>query len=228
MAERIMTRAAAKAQGLKRYFTGKPCCRGHIAERFVDGTCVPCRLAQNQRWAIANKEKKALSRKRWTANNKEHRKAYAKTYHAEWYGTNRDVKLAQNKQYLKEHPEIARLATRRWQAKNPEKAKAYAAKWYGDADNRRIHRHKRRALKVAAGGAHTKNDLRIILETQDHRCSYCRVDLRKAKRHLDHIQPLSCGGSNDRSNLQWLCAPCNLSKGAKDPLQFARELGRLL
>ena len=31
----------AKAQGLKRYFTGRPCGRGHVAERFVaDGRCV--------------------------------------------------------------------------------------------------------------------------------------------------------------------------------------------
>ena len=32
----------AKAQGLKRYFTGKSCKRGHIAERYVTGGCVIC------------------------------------------------------------------------------------------------------------------------------------------------------------------------------------------
>jgi hypothetical protein len=30
--------------------------------------------------------------------------------------------------------------------------------------------------------------------------------------HIDHIRPVSLGGSNDPSNLQLLCARCNLSK----------------
>ena len=39
----IITRAEAKARGLKRYFTGKPCCNGHICERLVLGGCIKCR-----------------------------------------------------------------------------------------------------------------------------------------------------------------------------------------
>ena len=41
---RRISREVAKAQGLKRYFTGYPCSRGHVAERFVaDGRCVQCK-----------------------------------------------------------------------------------------------------------------------------------------------------------------------------------------
>ena len=41
---RRISREIAKAQGLKRYFTGHPCGRGHVAERFVaDGRCVQCK-----------------------------------------------------------------------------------------------------------------------------------------------------------------------------------------
>jgi hypothetical protein len=39
----IITRAEAREKGLKRYFTGKPCGRGHIAERTVsDSHCCEC------------------------------------------------------------------------------------------------------------------------------------------------------------------------------------------
>jgi hypothetical protein len=39
-----MTRREAKAQGLKRYFTGKPCKHGHVSDRTtVDGSCCECR-----------------------------------------------------------------------------------------------------------------------------------------------------------------------------------------
>ena len=38
----IITRQQAKEQGLVRYFTGKPCKHGHIAERYLGGCCVIC------------------------------------------------------------------------------------------------------------------------------------------------------------------------------------------
>jgi hypothetical protein len=42
-----MTRAEAKALGLTRYTTGKPCRNGHIAERMTScGTCCACRKPQ--------------------------------------------------------------------------------------------------------------------------------------------------------------------------------------
>jgi hypothetical protein len=42
----IISRAEAKAKGLKRYFTGKPCKHGHVAERVVfNATCVDCERA---------------------------------------------------------------------------------------------------------------------------------------------------------------------------------------
>lgn len=43
----IITRKEALALGLKRYFTGKPCCHGHVAERQSDnGKCLRCRMEQ--------------------------------------------------------------------------------------------------------------------------------------------------------------------------------------
>jgi uncharacterized Zn finger protein (UPF0148 family) len=38
----IISRAEAKAHRLMHYFTGKPCKRGHIAKRQLNGTCVMC------------------------------------------------------------------------------------------------------------------------------------------------------------------------------------------
>lgn len=86
-----------------------------------------------------------------------------------------------------------------WYIKNPEAVKA--------------HSHKRRARKVGAEGSFTKEDVKNIMRAQDYLCAICSVYL--IKYHIDHIVPLSKGGSNWPENLQMTCATCNLSKGAK-------------
>jgi hypothetical protein len=40
-----ISRAEAKAQGLKFYYTGEACKRGHIAKRNLNGTCTQCASA---------------------------------------------------------------------------------------------------------------------------------------------------------------------------------------
>jgi hypothetical protein len=56
----IISRAEAKAKGLKRYFTGKPCKHGHVAERQVfNATCVEC-----ERTALKRYREKLAARRR--------------------------------------------------------------------------------------------------------------------------------------------------------------------
>ena len=57
-ANTIISRDEARALGLKRFFTGKPCRRGHIADRYVRGwTCRECAFANARKQWAANKSK---------------------------------------------------------------------------------------------------------------------------------------------------------------------------
>lgn len=52
----------------------------------------------------------------------------------------------------------------------------------------------------------------VIFERDEYRCAYCG-----ATEYLtvDHVIPLSRGGTNNLSNLKTCCGHCNSSKGAK-------------
>lgn len=51
---------------------------------------------------------------------------------------------------------------------------------------------------------------------------------KKTKLTVDHITPLSRGGSDGIRNIQFLCLPCNMRKNAKDAIDFAQSMGLLL
>ncbi len=191
MADKILSRAEARYNGLKRYFTGKPCLRHHIAERQTsDGNCIVCRDLKVRKWDAENSDKKLASSRKWAAANPEKRSAKMRR----WRATNGERLRPEN---------IERV--NRWRAENPNKARKLG----------RICRSRRRARELGAEGSYTAEESEALLVWQEFRCVICSAEIHD-KRELDHIKPLSKGGSNYISNLQWLCVPCNRSKGAKE------------
>ena len=93
-------RAIAISEGKAKYFTGRPCKNGHIAERRVNGgCCVICEAEKYKRWSASNPEKvKESSRKNYLSNADKHR-AYAA-------------------EYRKKNPEKAKAATEKSRREN--------------------------------------------------------------------------------------------------------------
>lgn len=59
-----------------------------------------------------------------------------------------------------------------------------------------------------------------VFENDAYRCIKCGSH---KMLEVDHIIPVSRGGSNEPSNLQTLCNPCNNSKGVKDMEDWIKE-----
>lgn len=248
MATPAISRADAKAKGLSRYFTGKPCKHGHVAERITaNGVCTECIAAIEERYRNSHREQ---FREKW-------RKASAKAQlinpqrerekKRRWAKANQEKVDAYIKRWKAANPERCRAFDKKWRTANPakiaKKNKNYKTlhaerlkpiaivrvkKWRKEnPEGVRRNSQTRRARKKGAAGSHTAEQLLQLLERQRFKCAGCTTSV-KDKRHIDHIMPLARGGSNDIRNLQWLCPVCNNKKHAKDPIAWAQENGRLL
>lgn len=55
-----------------------------------------------------------------------------------------------------------------------------------------------------------------VFKRDDYTCQHCGYrNGRKRNLHIDHVLPVSRGGSDDMDNLQVLCKACNLAKSNK-------------
>lgn len=74
---KVVSRREAKRLGLKRYFTGKRCKHGHVAERNpCDGKCVECKRRRFRLWYVANREKRCARSRVWNLANPDRQAAH--------------------------------------------------------------------------------------------------------------------------------------------------------
>jgi 5-methylcytosine-specific restriction endonuclease McrA len=227
---KIISRQHAREIGLLRYFTGKPCVNGHVDERQVsNATCFSCSRDKQKRFAL---EKRALWLEGTRRRNKKYRAKNRDKFRrldAVYYKKRIDKKKQYNAKWNSANKERHRLTTLGWRAKNKEKLRSTKKMWNrANPERIRVYNRNSKVKRRSAIGKHTLCDIRKIIVAQKHRCAYCAISLKKTERHVDHIVPISKGGSNNKQNLQILCVPCNLAKQAKDPIDYAREIGRLL
>ncbi len=96
----LISRAAAKARGLNRYFPASQCKHGHIAERYTQtGKCLDCVSIKS-------------------------RSQQKKDYDSVYYEKNRDRIIEQARIYRAENSDSLVVKAKKWSADNPEKRRA--------------------------------------------------------------------------------------------------------
>lgn len=69
-----------------------------------------------------------------------------------------------------------------------------------------------------------RHAMRELVLREQPLCPICEAQGRiSASTRLDHIVPISEGGSDDRSNLQGLCEPCHDEKTQREALRAKKE-----
>ena len=131
---KIISRKQAQDRNLPRYFTGKPCKHGHVAERLVGGcNCVECAVAyreenkdQMKKYHQENKDQIAARMKKYREENKEKVAARMKKYHQE----NKDKLAARDKKYREENKEKVAARRKKYYEENKDQIAAYKKKYH--------------------------------------------------------------------------------------------------
>ena len=205
----------ARSLGLKHFFTGKPCVKGHISARYVcNKYCVEC----THNIYLKNAEEVKRKTAKWEAeNNNKKRKNQAN-----WRARNMAKVKEINKRYRVNNPDRVREIKARYYTANFDKIQEYNKKYKAKKPEiSTTARRNRRAREREAEGFHTAEDIKNLLKTYNNKCAVCFVPVAhkpnhmQRKLHVDHIQPLAREGGNFISNLQPLCQPCNSRKSAR-------------
>ena len=237
-------RTIARAQGLKRFFTGEPCRHGHVSERWVnDGKCIECGKVLNAKFHSKNPEKhKGYMRKYYEANSEKLIES-SRNYHqnnpeigkkaaAKWRRNNLEKARENTRNYMRDNVEKAKEWSRKWYYDNPERCKENNRRWR--EENQERIKETGRAWRQSNPEKMTANSMRRHAGKLQRTPAWVNHDdiakiyafakeLEKAtgvKQHVDHIYPLrgkTCSGLHVAENLQVLPATANLRKHNKHP-----------
>ena len=198
--------------------------RGSIRRKNYYAANADAARAYTAKWRKENPERNKEAVERWHKDpaNKERIVAY----HHEHYLANLDERRKYRKLQYAADPETAKKSVKDWVIAHPERAKERGRIWrQKNPDKMRASTERRRGRYV---GHFTDTDIATIMTSQRGKCGnpVCGVDLSNGY-HVDHIMPVSKGGTSWPDNIQLLCPPCNLRKSARDPFEWAQSIGRL-
>lgn len=74
-------------------------------------------------------------------------------------------------------------------------------------------------------GRYRARDIQRLLTRQCGQCAYCHEDIRKAYT-IDHIMPLTRGGTNFIGNIQLVCGWCNRQKHTRLSFEYRLWLAK--
>lgn len=200
---KIITRKEAKSQGLIRYFTGKPCGKGHICERRVSGAhCIKCRKDYEKEYRKIHKNETVTYHKTYYKIHKKELGKQHKEYISKYRTDNKDKLIEYGIEYREKNQEKVKQSRADWAKNNPEKRATTEAK--------------RRAAKLHATPIWYESEKEFIEFVYK-----CRQELSNStgvQHDVDHIIPLqgkNVCGLHCIANLQIITQTENCKKSNK-------------
>lgn len=164
-------------------------------------------LERNRIWRINNRNNCLLRQKEYRVENK----AKIKFSRKKHYEDNTNKILLKNKDYrIKQNREIIN---------------AYARK-YNVSEKGRLNKTLNRIMRRTLNKKYplTNEKLQKIMEKTNSTCYYCPTPLDENNFTIDHLKPVSKGGTNHLNNLVPACRGCNFSKQDMASYEFKQKV----
>jgi len=162
--------------------------------------------------------------KKWVKENREHLKEYRNK------PENKIKKAISDKKFRKgyyKRPEVQKKLKKYrkkvWEEQRGEIIKK-RNKYYTTPEGKAVQqRYVHKRLTLMRGGENTlTNSELLFIKKRDKECVYCSG---KKPLEIDHIVPLSKGGSTSKNNIVMACQRCNRTKNAKDVFKWCNAQG---
>jgi 5-methylcytosine-specific restriction endonuclease McrA len=160
-------------------------------------------------------------------------KEYYTAYNREYYLKNRERIIARSKAYSEANREQVRAKGRQRALRDKEKNNERAKQWYlankelmkaravawkkANPDKVRANTRDYATRKRKALGSFSTKDYIKLLNRYLGLCAYCGVNKANS---IDHVLPLSRGGTNYIGNILPACGSCNYSKGPRTLVEW--------
>jgi len=171
---------------------------------------LPRKFATDEERRTYERERARKRRQAETPDQREKRLAQGKN----WYAANKKEKQQANKAWKQANSDRNRELDRNSYHANVEERRLSA----------RIYQSHKRADKNSAFGSYTSEEADWLYDSQHGLCYYCGV--RLVDYHIDHMLPLTRGGTNFLENLCCACPECNISKGQMTSSEYREYLWR--
>jgi len=169
--------------------------------------CKLCAAAYGRAYRETHKEERAAHSRAYRESRLEKLAAKQATY--------RETHPEEGVAYRETHKVEIAAKKRAYYETHKEEVAAYGRAYHQTPRGRAVKRAKDMRRRLFPGGRALTADM--ILEVKAASggiCRYCGKPFTDG--HIDHIIPVSRGGTNDRENLVYCCAPCNLRKHDKN------------
>lgn len=186
------------------------------------------RRAWEAQYRKRNREKLNAKQRAWTERNRERETARLKAS----YLKHREAALKRSKERYERTRERKLQLAAEWRKRNPGKMRQYTDEWRKRNRGKylgfaRIGSHKRRDINRGAGACDpiSINVLtQLIRSAVKMRCAICNQNMKVDDRSIDHVIPISKGGTGDIGNLQVVHRSCNAKKYAKMPHEIDGQM----
>lgn len=152
--------------------------------------------------------KKAISEKEALEKQEKKRAAWRRKYQRA-KNKNPERFRARSRRWALANPEKTKATAKRSALKNPEKHKAISIQ---KTQARRARKYQNSTTQQISEASAKTKELKLSGFAS---CPYCKMFYLAESMHIDHIMPLSRGGSHSAENITLACCQCNQAKGSK-------------